>query len=182
MEASKEEFDYFDRQKRIPGWNQEKIEQQICLCLGSGGLGSTVALNLVRLGVKRIYILDKDTVEYHNLNRQLLFSKEDIGKPKVEAAAKALQHHNIRTEIIPLHMDILYNWTEIVRIAKDCTVIFNMIDVGEYLDLALQSLALRYGIPFCIGGTYRNTLTVDYISAKGKPCWCCISDVERQVR
>lgn len=44
------QLDYFDRQKRIPGWNQQLIESQVCFCLGAGGLGCTVALDLVRLG------------------------------------------------------------------------------------------------------------------------------------
>jgi hypothetical protein len=40
------------------------------------------------LGVKKIFLLDKDTVDYHNLNRQILFSKEDIGKSKVISRVK----------------------------------------------------------------------------------------------
>lgn len=130
-------------------------------------------------GVKKIFLLDKDTVDYHNLNRQILFSKEDIGKSKViqalvfanttkvEAAAKALEKHNLRTEIVPMHMDVLTNWDKVVAAAKECTVLFNMIDTGEYLDLAVQSLAIKYGIAFCLGGTFRSTITVDFIPAKG---------------
>ncbi len=68
--------DYFDRQKRIPEWKQENIENQICLCLGVGGIGCSVSLGLVRLGVKKLYLVDRDVVDAHNLNRQLLFSKE----------------------------------------------------------------------------------------------------------
>jgi len=148
--------------------------------LGCGGLGCTVALGLVRLGVKKIFLVDKDTVDYHNLNRQILFSKEDIGKPKVEAAVKALEKHNLRTEIIVMQIEVLSNWEKIVQISKECTVIFNMIDVGEYLDMAVQSLALKLGIPFCLGGTFRTTLTTDFYSGKGKPCWSCITDVSKK--
>jgi len=78
----------FDRQMRIEKWNQNKLAQevssylslssqfllQIALCLGIGGLGSVVVLDLLRLGVKKIIMVDYDKVEYHNLNRQLLFS------------------------------------------------------------------------------------------------------------
>lgn len=39
-----EKVDYFDRQKRIPNWNQEIVSNQVCLCLGCGGLGCTVTL------------------------------------------------------------------------------------------------------------------------------------------
>ncbi len=90
---------------------------QVALCLGAGGLGTNVALQLCRLGVRKIYLIDKDVVDVHNLNRQILFSKEDIGHPKVkfylifinlfliislqvEAAARALKAHNLRTEIV----------------------------------------------------------------------------------
>jgi len=184
-------MDFFDRQKRIPDWNQSLVEEQVCLCLGCGGLGCTVALDLVRLGVKKIFIVDKDVVDVHNLNRQILFSKDDIGKKKVEAAFKNLQHHNLRTEIVPLHINVLTEWAKVVEIGRECTVVFNMIDVGEYLDLAVQSLALKYNIPFCLGGTFRTTITVDYFPAKKKPhpsqekkeedspraCWACITDV-----
>ena len=129
--------------------------------------------------MKKIFLLDKDTVDYHNLNRQILFSKDDIGTSKVilshpitangkvEAAAKSLEKHNLRTEIVPMHMDVLTNWDKVVQAARECTVIFNMIDTGDYLDLAVQSLAKKLGIAFCIGGTFRSTITVDFITPKG---------------
>ncbi len=61
--------DPFDRQRRIEGWNQEKIESSVCLLLGTGGLGCSVALGLARLGVGKLILVDKDTVDVHNLNR-----------------------------------------------------------------------------------------------------------------
>jgi molybdopterin/thiamine biosynthesis adenylyltransferase len=50
-----------------------------------------------RLGFKKIIIVDKDKVEAHNLNRQVLFSKSDIGRQKVVAAAESLKLHDIHT-------------------------------------------------------------------------------------
>lgn len=67
---------YFDRQIRIPEWNQNLIEDQVGLCLGVGGIGCSIALGLVRLGVRKIFLVDRDIVDVHNLNRQVLFSKE----------------------------------------------------------------------------------------------------------
>lgn len=52
-------------------------------------------MNLLRLGVKKLFILDKDSVDIHNLNRQLMFTKEDVGKPKVESAIKNAAMHNL---------------------------------------------------------------------------------------
>lgn len=92
-----------------------------------------------------------------------------------------------------MNIDVLEEWNKIVEISKDCSIVFNMIDVGEYLDLAVQSLALRRGIPFCLGGnwitsrslhivtlllgTFRSSITVDFYKHKGNPCWSCITDV-----
>jgi molybdopterin/thiamine biosynthesis adenylyltransferase len=76
----------FDRQVRIEEWDQELLEKQSVLVLGIGGLGSTVVINLLRLGVGRLFLVDYDVVDFHNLNRQLLYSRADLGKPKVEAA------------------------------------------------------------------------------------------------
>lgn len=90
----------FDRQVRIDDWDQKKVERQAVLVLGVGGLGSAVALNLLRLGVGKLFLLDYDVVDIHNLNRQLLFSHADVGKPKVEAASRNAAFHNVgKTEI-----------------------------------------------------------------------------------
>ena len=58
----------------------------MCLLLGTGGLGCSVAIGLAWLGVKKMILIDKDVVEVHNLNRQILFTNKDVGKSKVEAA------------------------------------------------------------------------------------------------
>lgn len=52
------------------------------MILGIGGLGSVVMMNLLRLGIKKLIIIDYDIVDIHNLNRQIMFSVEDVGKPK----------------------------------------------------------------------------------------------------
>ena len=79
-------LDPFDRQRCIQGWKQDIVEKQSCLVLGVGGIGCTVALALARLGVGRIILIDFDKVECSNLNRQILFSLNDVGKLKVNAA------------------------------------------------------------------------------------------------
>lgn len=61
--------------------------------LGIGGLGSVVVTSLLRLGVGRVFMVDYDVVDVHNLNRQILYSTADVGKPKVEAAFANAQFH-----------------------------------------------------------------------------------------
>lgn len=56
--------------------------------MGVGGLGSVVMMSMLRLGVKKIFIVDYDVVDNHNMNRQLMYSVKDIGKNKIECATK----------------------------------------------------------------------------------------------
>lgn len=69
----------FDRQVRIEDWSQKLIGTHTALCLGVGGLGSTVIMNLLRLGLKKIILVDYDKVDVHNLNRQIMFTMKDVG-------------------------------------------------------------------------------------------------------
>src|SRR3989338_5321829 len=74
--------DPFDRQRCVEGWDQEKLSRQVCLLLGVGGLGGGIALVLARLGGGKIVLVDKDTVDVTNLNRQLLFAPGSQGRPR----------------------------------------------------------------------------------------------------
>jgi tRNA A37 threonylcarbamoyladenosine dehydratase len=64
------------------------LEKQTALIMGVGGLGSVVMIALLRLGVKKIIIVDYDVVDNHNMNRQLMYSVKDIGLKKVDCAIK----------------------------------------------------------------------------------------------
>eukprot|EP01040_Poterioochromonas_malhamensis_P025580 gene25580-31939_t len=75
----------FQRQEELKLWDQSVISGLKCLVLGVGGLGSTISMDLCRLGVKEVVIVDLDVVDEHNLNRQILYGKEHVNKPKVEA-------------------------------------------------------------------------------------------------
>jgi adenylyltransferase/sulfurtransferase len=52
-------------------------------------------MNVLRLGVKKVIIVDYDVVDIHNMNRQIMYGIADVGKTKVESALKNCQHHNI---------------------------------------------------------------------------------------
>jgi len=79
-----------DRQKRIPGFDQERFSKSSVLCIGAGGIISQIAPNLVRKGIGRITLLDDDIVEPTNLNRQRFYIK-DVGENKAIALARNLQ-------------------------------------------------------------------------------------------
>lgn len=78
-----------DRQRKIPGFDQEVFSRSHVLCIGAGGIVSQIAPTLVRKGIGRITLLDDDIVEPSNLNRQRFYRK-DIGKNKALALARNL--------------------------------------------------------------------------------------------
>ena len=64
----------------------------------------------------------------------------DVGKPKAEVAMRKIKAHhlvNMETEVEAYHMCALENWKKIVELSSEATVVFNMIDVGDYFDLAV---------------------------------------------
>ncbi|MEQ9422969.1 MAG: molybdopterin-synthase adenylyltransferase MoeB [Cyclobacteriaceae bacterium] len=90
---SKEELERYSRHLIIPEFNiegQRRLKDSKVLVVGTGGLGSPLLLYLTAAGVGTIGILDFDIVDETNLQRQVLFSVDDVGKPKVEAAQKRL--------------------------------------------------------------------------------------------
>src|SRR5204863_905723 len=94
---SKEELARYNRHIIIPEFGleaQQKLKAAKVLVVGSGGLGSPVLLYLAAAGVGTIGIVDFDVVDDSNLQRQVLFGVNEIGKSKVEAAKQRLQALN----------------------------------------------------------------------------------------
>jgi molybdopterin/thiamine biosynthesis adenylyltransferase len=79
-----------DRQRKIPGFDQEVFSKSHVFCIGAGGIISAIAPTLVRKGIGKITVLDDDVVEASNLNRQRFYIK-DVGRNKALALARNLQ-------------------------------------------------------------------------------------------
>lgn len=97
IEFAKEELNRYSRHIMIPEFGfegQAKLKAARVLVIGSGGLGSPLLLYLAAAGVGTIGIVDFDVVEDSNLQRQVLFSTDDIGKSKVQMAKRKLQALN----------------------------------------------------------------------------------------
>src|SRR5229473_578480 len=78
---------------------QRKLKAARVLCIGAGGLGSPVALYLAAAGVCRIGIVDFDTVDFSNLQRQVLHGTPDVGRPKLLSARDRLTAINPEVQI-----------------------------------------------------------------------------------
>src|ERR1700726_3435455 len=94
---SKEEVLRYSRHLIMPEVGMEgqlKLKQAKVLCIGTGGLGAPLGLYLAAAGVGRIGLVDFDSVDLTNLQRQILFGTSDIGRPKIEAATERLRNLN----------------------------------------------------------------------------------------
>jgi adenylyltransferase/sulfurtransferase len=103
IQFSKEELARYNRHIIIPEFGmeaQQKLKAAKVLVVGSGGLGSPVLLYLAAAGVGTIGIVDFDVVDDSNLQRQVLFGVDEIGKPKVEAARRRLEALNPHIQLI----------------------------------------------------------------------------------
>lgn len=80
---------------------QRRLTNASVCVLGAGGLGCPAMVYLAAAGVGRITVIDSDVVEESNLQRQVLHRVEDIGRPKVDSAARALRELNPLVEVVP---------------------------------------------------------------------------------
>jgi molybdopterin/thiamine biosynthesis adenylyltransferase len=76
--------------KEVGGPGQQKLRAASVLVVGAGGLGGPAAMYLAAAGVGRIGLADPDTVSLSNLQRQVLFTTDDLGRRKVEAGGERL--------------------------------------------------------------------------------------------
>src|SRR3989475_3841002 len=86
---SKEEILRYSRHLIMPEVGMEgqlKLKQAKVLCIGAGGLGSPLALYLTAAGVGRLGLVDFDSVDFTNLQRQVIHGTNDVGRPKLDSA------------------------------------------------------------------------------------------------
>lgn len=97
MSFSEQEVERYARHlvlREIGGPGQQKLKAARVLLVGVGGLGAPAALYLAAAGVGRLGLLDPDTVSLSNLQRQVLYGVDDLGRPKAQAAAARLAQLN----------------------------------------------------------------------------------------
>lgn len=140
--------DYLKRQLGLfTEAEREIISDLNVMIAGAGGLGTNQAIQLQRIGINKIYLYDYDQVEVSNLNRQLCYGREDIGRYKVEASVEFLRSFNLDTEIIAKQEKI----TEESELPVDLDIIFDALDNFE-TRFILEDLAQKYNLPLIHAG------------------------------
>lgn len=166
----------FSRQIRltqIGADGQLRIHASRVVLIGCGALGTHAAEALVRAGVRRLRLIDRDLVEWSNLPRQVLFTEADAraALPKAIAAANRLREIDTRAEIDPVVADLNYRNAE--SIGTNADLILDGTDNYETRYL-LNDLAVARNIPWVYAGCVGLEGRVLAIDPGRTPCLRCL--------
>ena len=170
-------MDRYSRQIIFPDIGEEgqrRLSGSSVVIIGCGGLGTMVASSLVRAGIGRVRIVDRDFIEYHNLQRQALFDEDDIRNelPKAVAAERHLRKVNSSIEIEGIVADA--NHTNIEGFVSGADLIVDGLDNFETRFL-ISDVSLKHGIPWVYGAAIASSgMTMSVIPGK-TPCFRCLS-------
>ena len=173
VELSDEELTYYSRQIVMAemGYNaQLKLKNSKACLVGLGGLGSPAATQLVAMGVGHLRLVDRDVVELANLHRQHLYGVDEIGYPKVEAAAKRLQRLNPYITLEPLPLSV--NETNAEDIVEGMDVVVDGLDsmAARY---AINRACIKLGVPYVFGAAITTTGNLSTIVPGETACLEC---------
>ena len=160
----------FERQYILTGFGidgQRKLKQASVLLVGAGGLGCPALLYLAAAGVGKIGVIDGDIVSISNLNRQVLFGENDLGKNKAEQAVRRLQdqYSDISWEVYPEFLT--------VQNAQDLIANYDLIVDGtdnfptRYL---INDACVLHGKPFVFGAIYQHEGQVSVFNLGENSC------------
>ena len=139
--------EYLERSEQLLGKDKiERLADKIILVIGIGGVGGTALESLARSGFKKFILIDADKVDISNLNRQILFTSDDVGKEKVLAAKERLLKINPNFEINSITARIGETKIEDLDLGK----IDFIVDAIDSVDgkLLIYEYAQRNDIPF----------------------------------
>ncbi len=154
---------------------QKKIGQAHVLIIGAGALGSASAEMLVRSGVGKLTIVDRDILDWTNLQRQQLYTEQDVMDqlPKAVAAKRRLGKVNSLIEVEAFTADVTVENVE--ELVKGKTLIVDATDNIE-TRLLMNDAALKAGIPFFMGAVVASYGLTYAIGVGEQPCLHCLLD------
>ncbi len=173
-ELSRDEILRYSRHLLIPEVGlegQRKLKNSSALIIGTGGLGSPVALYLAAAGIGRIGLVDYDVVDSSNLQRQVIHGTSTVGQLKVESARAKLLDLNPEIQVDVYNEP--YTSENALRIAKDYDILLDGTDnfPTRYLT---NDVAVFLGKPNVYASIYRFDGQVSVFYAKEGPCYRCL--------
>ena len=168
--------DRYSRQKvlrHIGPEGQEKLGKSRVAIVGMGALGSVQANLLARAGVGYLKLIDRDTVEMNNLQRQVLYTERDASEntPKAFAAAQRLREVNSEITIEEVISDL--NGGNAETLLSDVDLVLDATDNMETRDL-INEVCVKHRIPWIYGGALESEGMTMNILPDG-PCFACMT-------
>jgi len=151
---------------------QKRIKAASVLCIGTGGLGSPIALYLAAAGIGRLGLIDFDVVDFSNLQRQILHGTDDVGRKKLNSAKDRIKATNPNVQV-DLH-DCMFRSENAMQIVQDYDIVVDGTDnfPTRYLSNDVCVLAKKpnvYGSIFRFDG--QCTVFAPHL---GGPCYRCM--------
>lgn len=146
-----EELTRYRRQISLAGFGlerQEKVMASRVGVIGAGGLGSPALLYLAAAGVGEIVLIDDDTVDLSNLQRQVIHTSASVGVPKAESAARAMRELNPHVKVTVLNKRL--TWPSALEDFEGCDVIMDGADNFDTRHIA-SAVAAHLGVPHVWG-------------------------------
>jgi len=155
----------------VGAMGQKKLLNARVLLLGAGGLGSPAALYLAAAGVGTIGIVDFDTVDLSNLQRQILHRQEEVGKPKVESAMRTLKGLNPDVNVVPFRTRLYSD--NVFDIIKDFDYIVDGTDNFQTRYL-INDASVMTNKTVIHGSIFQFDGQVTVFKPKEGPCYRCL--------
>lgn len=158
--------------REIGGPGQKALKEARILVIGAGGLGSPALMYLAAAGVGTIGVIDEDTVDNSNLQRQVIHRDADIGVPKVQSAMVAMQAQNPYVQVRPYQRRLTAEIAE--ELFAEYDVILDGTDNFDTRYMA-NAAAVAQGKPLISGALsqWEGQLSV-FDPAQGAPCYQCV--------
>ena len=159
--------------KEIGGAGQQRLLDAQVVLIGAGGIGAPAIQYLAAAGVGRLRVIDDDEVSLSNLQRQVLFATDDIGRPKVEAAREAVARLNPDISVDPVAARL--EAANAAALLADADVVLDGSDnFATRLAVADAALALRIPLVSAAVGQFDGQLGVFRGWEEGRPCYRCL--------
>ncbi|MBO0885238.1 MAG: ThiF family adenylyltransferase, partial [Mycobacterium sp.] len=179
---SQRELDRYDRSRCFYRWMdphprnswepQVRLRDAAVTVVGVGGIGSSAAMALACSGVGRLHLVDHDTVELSNLNRQILYDEADVGRPKVDAAVRELRGHNSDITITGQARRLI-GQDDFAGLVSDCDLLLVACDTPANARVLANQACLAAGKPWA-EARYHGPMAYAMLFVPGRgPCYEC---------
>ncbi|MFH1688602.1 MAG: HesA/MoeB/ThiF family protein [Candidatus Eisenbacteria bacterium] len=179
MPLSTDRSERYARQIGLQGWGaegQERLLASRVFVAGVGGLGCPAAVYLAVAGVGELVVCDGDTVERSNLNRQFLYTMDDLTKPKAAIAAAALRRLNPDVRVTPVFAEIDRSTAR--GLIEGADLVLDCLDNPE-TRIALNRATIAARIPMVYAAVAEYTGYLSFLSPPATPCLECFVDGTR---